>query len=73
MSEDRVRELSAEMVEKQLRQAALKREKGSMGEIVRLDADITGLKREINWELRLLSEEQEHELDVETDDTQRNR
>jgi hypothetical protein len=73
MSEERVMELSAEMAGKQVRQAVIKREKGSMAEIVRLDSEIMGLKREINMELRMLSEEEVHELDVETDDTQRNR
>ena len=73
MSEERVMELSAEMAGKQVRQAVIKREKGSMAEIVRLDSEIMGLKREINMELRALSEEQVHELDVETDDTRRNR
>ncbi|MES0325810.1 MAG: hypothetical protein ABUK18_08015 [Candidatus Bathyarchaeia archaeon] len=73
MSEERVMELSAEMTGKQIKQAVIKREKGSMAEIVRLDSEIMGLKREINKELRMLSEEEVHELDVETDDTQRNR
>jgi len=73
MSEERVMELSTKMAEKQIRQAVIKREKGSMAEIVRLDSEIMGLKREINMELRMLSEEEVHELDVETDDTQRNR
>jgi len=73
MSEERVMELSAEMAGKQVRQAGIKREKGSMAAIVRLDSEIMGLKREINMELRMLSEEEVHELDVETDDTQRNR
>ena len=73
MSEERVMELSAEMAGKQVRQAVIKREKGSMAEIVRLDSEIMGLKREINMELRMLSEEEVHELDVETDDTRRNR
>ena len=66
-------ELSAEMAGKQIKQAVIKREKGSMAEIVRLDSEIMGLKREINMELRMLSEEEVHELDVETDDTRRNR
>ena len=73
MSEERVRELTEKMVSKQLLQANIKREKGSQGEITRLDAEILGLKREINFELRALSEEQVHEIDIETDDTQRNR
>ena len=73
MSEERVMALSAEVAGKQVRQAVIKREKGSMAEIVRLDSEIVGLKREINMELRMLSEEEVHELDVETDDTQRNR
>ncbi len=73
MSEERVMELSAEMAGKQIKQAVIKREKGSMAEIVRLDSEIMGLKREINMELRMLSEEEVHELDVETDDTRRNR
>jgi hypothetical protein len=73
MSEERVMALSAEMAVKQIKQAGIKREKGSMAEVVRLDSEIMGLKREINMELRMLSEEEVHELDVETDDTQRNR
>lgn len=73
MSEERVMALSVEMAGKQIRQAVLRREKGSMAEVVALDSEIMGLKREINVELRSLSEEDVHELDVETDDTQRNR
>ena len=73
MSEERVLELSAEMAGKQIRQAVIRREKGSMAKVVALDSEILGLKREINVELRALSEERVHELDVETDDTQRNR
>ncbi len=73
MSEERVMELSAEMAGKQIKQAVIKREKGSMAEIVRLDSEIMGLKREINMELRMLSEEEVHEMDVEPDDTRRNR
>ena len=73
MSEERVMALSAEMAGKQVRQAVIKRDKGSMAEVVRLDSEILGLKREINAELKAISEEQSHELDVETDDTQRNR
>jgi len=73
MSEERVLALSAEMAGKQVRQAVIRREKGSMAEIVGLDSEILGLKREINAELRMISEEQVHELDVETDDTRRNR
>lgn len=73
MSEERVRELTEEMVTKQLMQAKLKRDKGSQADITRLDAEILGVKREINFELRELSMEQVHEMDIETDDTQRNR
>jgi len=65
--------LSAEMAGKQVRQAIIRREKGSMAEVVKLDSEIMGLKREINAELRIISEEQVHELDIETDDTRRNR
>jgi hypothetical protein len=73
MSEEKVRMLTEEMVTKQLLQAKIKREKGSQADITRLDAEILTLKREINFEIRALSEEQVHVLDVETDDTQRNR
>ena len=73
MSEERVRELSSELAEKQIRQAMLKREKSGPAEVVTLDADIVGIKREINMELLALSQEVVHEIDVETDDTQRNR
>ena len=73
MSKERVMTLSAEMAGKQVRQAVIRRDKGSMAEIVGLDSEIMGLKREINAELRAISEEQVHELDVETDDTRRNR
>ena len=73
MSEERIRELTDEMVSKQIQQAKIRRDKGSQAEIVRLDADILNLKRDINWELRVLSEEQVVTIDVETDDTERNR
>ena len=73
MSEERIRELSEDMVSKQIQQAKIKRDKGSQAEIVTLDSEILNIKREINWELRALSEEQVHTIDVETDDTERNR
>ncbi|MFH0850326.1 MAG: hypothetical protein V1924_05240 [Candidatus Bathyarchaeota archaeon] len=73
MSEKRIVELSDLLARKQISQANLKREKGSASEIVRLDAEIVSLKREINKELFQLSKEASAELDVETDDTQRNR
>ncbi len=73
MSEDRVRELSRDLAEKQIRQARLKREKTGGAEVVALESEIVRLKREINQEILSLSQEQTHSLDVETDDTQRNR
>ena len=73
MSEERVRELSKDLVEKQIKQAKLKREKTGAAEIVSLEADIVGIKRAINMELLEISQEKIHTLDIETDDTQRNR
>ena len=73
MSEKKVRALSSELAEKQIMQAIFKREKNNPGEIVKLNAEIVGIKREINMELLALSQEIVHEVDVETDDTQRNR
>ena len=73
MSEKRIMELSDLLARKQISQANLKREKGSASGIVRLEAEIVSLKREINQELLQLSKEAVDELDVETDDTQRNR
>ena len=73
MSEEKVRELTEEMVSKQLLQAKIKREKGSQAKIVQFDSDIMIIKRDINWLLRELSAEQVATLDIETDDTQRNR
>ena len=73
MSEERVRELSRDLAETQIRQAMIKREKSNPAEIVTLDADIVRIKREINMELLALSQEVVHEIDVESDDTQRNR
>ena len=73
MSEEKVRQLTEEMVTKQLLQAKIKRDKGSQADITRLDAEILTLRREINFELRALSKDQVHVIDVETDDTQRNR
>lgn len=73
MSEERIRELSRDLAEKQIMQANLRREKIRAAEVVSLDTEIVRLKREINQELLMLSKEQVHHLDVETDDTQRNR
>jgi len=73
MSEKRIMDLSDLLARKQISQVNLKRGKGSASEIVRLDAEIVSLKREINQELFQLSKEAVAELDVETDDTQRNR
>ena len=73
MSQERILELSKLLAEKQIKQAILKREKKNLSRIVTLDSDILRLKRDINLELQFLSQEQTHEIDVETDDTQRNR
>jgi hypothetical protein len=75
MSEERIRELSKDLAENQITQAKLKRDARAINaaKIVSLDSTIVQLKREINRELLLLSQEQVIELDVETDDTQRNR
>ncbi len=69
MSEERIKELTEDMVSKQIQQAKIKRDKGSQAKIVQLDSDILNIKREINWKLRILSEEQVVTLDIETDDT----
>ena len=63
----------AALAEKQIKQAILKREKTRLSEIIVLDSEIKNLKRDINQELLLLSQEEIHELDIETDDTQQNR
>ena len=47
MSEDRIRKLSKDLVEKQIKQAKLKREKTSVAEVVTLEADIVRIKRTI--------------------------
>lgn len=73
MSTERVYELSRLLAENQIKQAILKKEKTRLSEIVTLDSEIMNLKREINQELLLLSQETVYEIDVETDDTQRNR
>lgn len=73
MSTEHVFELSKLLAEKQIKQAILKREQTSLSDVVTLDSEIMNLKREINQELLLISQEQIHEVDVETDDTQRNR
>ncbi|MCW4048923.1 MAG: hypothetical protein NWE89_04220 [Candidatus Bathyarchaeota archaeon] len=73
MSEKKIIELSDMLVSKQIRQANLKREKKVYAEITSLDSEIIALKREINQELQQLSREKIVDLDVETDDTQRNR
>jgi hypothetical protein len=65
MSEERVRELSAALADKLIEQAKLKREGDKISEIIRVETEIVGLRREINQELRALSLESQTELDVE--------
>jgi hypothetical protein len=65
MSEERVRELSATLADKLIEQAKLKREGDKISEIIRVETEIVGLRREINQELRALSLESQTELDVE--------
>jgi hypothetical protein len=65
MSEERVRELSAVLADKLIEQAKLKREGDKISEIIRVETEIVGLRREINQELRALSLESQTELDVE--------
>lgn len=73
VSEERVRELSKALAEAQITQAILKQDKMNLSQVVSLDSDILRLKRDINQELLLISQEKSHHIDVETDDTQSNR
>ena len=57
LSEEKFRELSLLLVENQLRQAKLKREKTDASEVVSLDYEIIRIKRKINLELQVLSQE----------------
>ena len=73
MSEEKVRELSRQLAEAQLKQAVLKRSMKNLSQVVSLDSDIMRLKRDINQELQLISQEKSSDVDFETDDTQSNR
>ncbi|MBD3205026.1 hypothetical protein GF319_01630 [Candidatus Bathyarchaeota archaeon] len=54
MSEQRIRELSSQLVEKQLEQAHNHKNKSEVIQAVRLDQEIINLKREINNELDVI-------------------
>jgi hypothetical protein len=54
MSEQRIRELSSQLVEKQLEQAHNHKNKSEIIQAVRLDQEIINLKREINNELDVI-------------------
>lgn len=54
MSEQRIRELSSQLVEKQLEQAYNHKNKSEIIQAVRLDQEIINLKREINNELDVI-------------------
>ena len=73
MSEEKVREMSRQLAEAQIKQAFLKRDMRNLSQVVSLDSEILRLKRDINQELQLISQEKSHDVDFETDDTQSNR
>ncbi len=73
MSEEKVRELSRLLAEAQIKQAFLKRNMRNLSQVVALDSEILRLKRDINQELQVISQEKSSEVDFETDDTQSNR
>jgi uncharacterized protein involved in exopolysaccharide biosynthesis len=73
VSEEKVREMSRQLAEAQIRQALLKRDMRNLSQVVALDSEILRLKRDINQELQLISQEKSHMVDFETDDTQSNR
>ncbi len=73
MSEEKVREMSRQLAEAQIKQAVLKRDMRNLSQVVSLDSEILRLKRDINQELQLISQEKSHDVDFETDDTQSNR
>jgi len=73
VSEEKVRELSRQLAEAQIKQAVLKRDKGNLSQVVALDSEILRLKRDINTLLQMISQEKSIEVDFETDDTQSNR
>ena len=73
MSEEKVRELSRQLAEAQIKQALLKREKKNLSQVVALDSEIMMIKRDINTLLQMISQEKPVNVDFETDDTQSNR
>ena len=73
LSEEKVREMSRQLAEAQIKQAVLKRDMRNLSQVVSLDSEILRLKRDINQELQLISQEKSHDVDFETDDTQSNR
>lgn len=65
MSEEKIRELSGNLTDKRIEHAKLKRERKKLAEINKLETEIVDLRRKINQELQLISEEKSPEIDAE--------
>jgi len=65
MSEEKIHELSRSLADKRIEHAKLKRERKRLAELNRLESKIIDLRRKINQELQMISEEKSPEIEVE--------
>jgi hypothetical protein len=65
MSEEKIHELSRSLADKRIEHAKLKRERKRLAELNRLESEIIDLRRKINQELQMISEEKSPEIEAE--------
>jgi len=65
MSEEKIMETGKEVLRKQIELANLKRNKGKLAEVIKLENEIVNLRRMINQELNKITKEEEPIIDVQ--------
>ena len=65
MSEEKIMETGKELMRKQIELANLKRNKGKLAEVIKLENEIVELRRMINQELNKITKEEKPTIDIQ--------
>jgi hypothetical protein len=65
MSEEKIMETGKELLRKQIELANLKRNKGKLAEVIKLENEIVELRRMINQELNKITKEEKPTIDIQ--------
>ena len=65
MSEEKIMETGKELLRKQIELANLKRNKGKLAEVIKLENEILELRQMINQELNKITKEEKPTIDIQ--------